>query len=363
MDYWRLRYLLAATVAATGMMLGVACGGSDNSSSTGGAATATPGSEATGGDEPDEPREANLTFQLNWIPNIQHFGPVYADAEGFYDEVNLNVTVQAGGQGIDGIQMVAAGAADIAVSSAANLYVANERDLDLVGFAAVYQRAANALVCRGDTGIVEFDDIKGKTVGSKGPSDDDILPLLFSKNGFTEDEVEIRPIGSASITELIAGIVDCQLAFAVNEPITLRQAGIDPVIFHLADYQMAGQGEVYFTRRDFLEENPDVLVRFLQATARAWEVYLDDPEAAAQWIVDSAIVDGLDVDQQKAQALNMAELVADDNTMENGLLYLNDVLWEEQALQVMEQGRVTAEPDIEAARTYTILDDAQLTKR
>jgi len=68
---------------------------------------------------------------------------------------------------------------------------------------------------------------------------------------------------------------------------------------NLADYGFGGQGEVYITRQSFLKDHADVLVRFLQATGKAWATYLDDPQAAAQWIVDSKIVDGLDVDQQK----------------------------------------------------------------
>jgi ABC-type nitrate/sulfonate/bicarbonate transport system substrate-binding protein len=175
--------------------------------------------------------------------------------------------------------------------------------------------------------------------------------------------VKINPIGASSVTELIAGIVDCQLAFAVNEPITLRKAGIEPVIFNLADYGFGGQGEVYITRREYFEKHQDVLVRFLQATARAWEVYLDDPEGAAAWIVKAALVDGLDVTQQKAQAALMADLIADDFTKEHGLLYLNDELWQLQARQALDQGRVSKLPVLDTARSYAILDAAKLAKR
>ena len=41
------------------------------------------------------------------------------------------------------------------------------------------------------------------------------------------DGIKIRPIGASSITEIIAGVVDCQLAFAVNEPITMKKAGVE----------------------------------------------------------------------------------------------------------------------------------------
>jgi NitT/TauT family transport system substrate-binding protein len=304
---------------------------------------------------------ANLVFQLDWIPNIQHFGPVYADQKGLYKAAGLNVTVRAGGQGIDGLQMVAAGAADVAVNSATSVYVANEHGLDVVGFAAVYQKSASALVCRGDRGITNFTDIKGKTIGSKGPSDLDTLPVLLAKNGVEYSSVKVTPIGPSSITEIIAGLVDCQLAFAVNEPITMRKAGITPVVFNLADYGC--QGEVYITRQSFLDQHADVLVRFLQATASAWATYLDDPQAAAQWIVDSKIVDGLDAEQQKAQAVDQAGLIADDFSKQHGLMALNPSLWQEQAQQALDAGRISQPPDFGKASTLQILDAAALPKR
>ena len=312
---------------------------------------------------PTQPALANLTFQLNWIPNVQHFGPVYADQQGLYRAAGLNVKVQAGGQGIDGLQMVAAGAADVAVSSATTIYVANEHGLDVVGFAAVYQKSASALVCRGDRGISTFKDITGKTVGSKGPGDLDTLPALLGKNGVEYASVKVTPIGPSSITEIIAGLVDCQLAFAVNEPITMRKAGITPVVFNLADYGYGGQGEVYITRQSYLKEHRDVLVRFLQATTKAWATYLDDPQAAAQWIVDSRIVDGLDVEQQKAQAVEQAGLIADAFSKQHGLMALNPDLWREQAHQAMTAGRITQPPDFLRASTTKILDAAALPKR
>jgi NitT/TauT family transport system substrate-binding protein len=306
---------------------------------------------------------ASLTFQLNWIPNIQHFGPVYAEHQGLYRDLGLTVKVQPGGQGIDGLQMVAAGAADIAISGAPTIYAANEKGLGVVGFAAVYQKSSSALVCRGDRGISAFGDLTGKTIGSKGPADIETLPRLLERNGIKWDSIKVTPIGASSVTELIAGVVDCQLAFAVNEPVTLRKAGITPVIFNLADYGYGGQAEVYITRQKYLEEHPDVLVRFLQATGKAWSTYLDDPAGAAQWIVDSRIVDGLDVEQQKAQAMDQATLVADAYSKAHGLLTLNPALWQEQARQALDEGRITQPPDIEKASTLKILDAADLPKR
>ena len=348
MKLLRPRSLVLAAVMAVSL-LAVSCGGG-SSSPTGGSGTASV-------------PMAKVTFQLNWLPNVQHFGPVYASRQGLYKEMNLDVDLKPGGQGIDGLQMVVGGAADIALSSAPNLFAANEKGADLVAFAAVFQSSASALVCRQDRKISTFSDIAGKNFGSKGPSDEDKLPRLLKKTGIDPKNIKIRPIGASSITEIIAGVVDCQLAFAVNEPITMRKAGVEPVVFHLSDYGLGGQGEIYITRRDFYEKNPEVLVRFLQATAKAWNVFLDDPTAAAQYIGDSKLIDGLDVEQQKGQAKAMAGLISSSNTKENGLLYLNKELWEQQAAQTLEEGRITKLPDMEKVRPFTILQKASLPKR
>lgn len=350
-------------LAVLGLTFAVACGGDDDDDTGSTAADPTATGEAAGptAEVADAMEPASLTFQLDWIPNIQHFGPSYADAEGFYEEEGLDVTVQAGGQGVDGVALVVGGGADIAVTNATNIYAANEQGADLIGFAAIFQKTPSAIVCRADAGISTVSDMSGKTFGSKGPSDDETLPKVFEHNGITD--TTIQPIGASSITELLAGIVDCQLAYAVNEPITMQKAGIEPVIFSMSDLGFGGQGEIYFTRREYFEQHQDVLVRFLKATAKAWEVYLDDPEAAADWIVNAGLVDGLDLEQQKAQALVMADLISNDFTKEHGLFYLNDDLWQLQAEQAMEQGRITEVPALDTARSFAILDAAALDKR
>jgi NitT/TauT family transport system substrate-binding protein len=293
---------------------------------------------------------------------VQHFGPVYAAHQGLYNDVGLQVDVQPGGQA-DPLQLLAAGNVDIVVSGPTQIYVANEQGLNVVGFAAVFQKSPQVMVCRGDRGITTFQDLAGKTIGSKGPPDMDTLPPLLSKNGLDVSKVKITPIGGNSVTEIIAGIVDCQLAYATNEPIIMQKAGITPVVFYLADLGFGGQAEVYVTRADYLAQNPDVLKRFLQATGKAWGTLLDDPESAGQWVVDSQIVDGLDVDEQRQEAVAQVAMIADDYTQQHGLLAINPDLWQQQARQALDQGRISQPPDMTKEYTLSILDAAALPHR
>ena len=66
-------------------------------------------------------------MQLNFIRNVEHAGILFAEKEGFYKAENLEVEVIAGGTGIDPLQVVAAGGADIGVTAASSIISETER--------------------------------------------------------------------------------------------------------------------------------------------------------------------------------------------------------------------------------------------
>ena len=76
-----------------------------------------------------------------------------------------------------------------------------------------------------------------------------------------------------------------------------------------ADNGLPSQGDVYFTSADQYTKNKDVLARWTKATQAAWQNFLNDPKAAAKYVVDNAFVDGLDLTQQTAQAVSQADLL------------------------------------------------------
>lgn len=299
---------------------------------------------------------ASLTVQLNFLPNVEHFGISYADRTGLYKAQNLNVTVKPGGQGVDGLQMVAAGAADVAVSSPDTIMTAVNQGIPIIAFAAEFHKTPQAMICRKDRGISQVSDINKKTFGVKSASGEESTKAFLTKNSIDLGSVKTSPIGASSVTEIIAGVVDCQLGFAVNEPNTMKKAGIEPVIFLLADYGFPSQGNIYITNSASLEKNKDALARWVKATAAGWDTFVQDPTAAAKWVVDNKIVDGLDLEQQTAQAIGQAPLIADDFTKARGLLYLDKDTFESVAKNVVEQKRTDKAPDMSKVLTFSVLD-------
>jgi NitT/TauT family transport system substrate-binding protein len=300
--------------------------------------------------------KASLIVQLNFVPNVEHYGISYADRAGLYTDQNLDVKVNPGGQGVDGLQMVAAGAANIAVSDPATLLTAVNQDIPVVAFAAEYHKTPQAMICRNDRGISAVSDIAGKNFGVKNAGGEDATRAFVNKNGMDSSAIKTTPIGASSVTEIIAGTVDCQLGFAINEPNSMRKAGVEPTIFLLADYGFPSQGDVYITNASTLTQNKDALARWVKATAGGWRQFENDPTAAARWVVDNHVVDGLDLDQQTAEAVGQAPLIDDEWTRSHGLLSLDTDSWQAVAQQVVDLKRTDHVPDLNKALTFEVLN-------
>jgi NitT/TauT family transport system substrate-binding protein len=306
--------------------------------------------------QPTTVAKSSLIVQLNFLPNAEHYGITYADRAGLYSAQNLDVKVNPGGQGVDGLQMVAAGAATIAVSDPSSVLTAINQDIPIVAFAAEFHKTPQAMICRKDRGINGVGDLGGKTFGVKSAGGEESTRAFLKKNNIDTDTIKTSPIGASSVTEIIAGVVDCQLGFAVNEPNSMRKASVEPVVLLLADYGFPSQGNIYITNSTTLAQNKDALARWVKATAGGWDNFLKDPSAAAKWIVDNKIVDGLDLEQQTAQAKGQAPLIDDEWTRQHGLLSLDMDSWQAVAQQVVDLKRTDRMPDLNKATTMDVLN-------
>jgi NitT/TauT family transport system substrate-binding protein len=284
----------------------------------------------------------NMSVQLNFVANVEHYGVSYAQKAGIAQKYGLNLDMKPGGQGIDPLQMVAANQADVGVSDPTSILAATKSGANVVAFATEFQKSPVALTCRGDRGVNKVSELPGHTVGLK-----DVATPLFetflARNNIKQSDLTIIPIGATDVTTIIAGKIDCQFTtFSVNEPNTMRKNGITPVIFLLADNNMPSQGNVYIAPPDKIKADPDEYVAFVKALQESWGGFVKDPNAAAAWVVDNRLVDGLDIDQQKAQATSMVELIQGPQ----GLLALDAAMWKGTAQYVHDAGTTPTVVDV-----------------
>src|SRR5215208_7703743 len=198
----RVAALLAAALLVTGL---IGCGG--------------------GGAEPGAPEGATLV--LDFQPNAVHSGIYAAQANGFFEDGGVDLTIREPSSPADSAKLLESGRADFAVMDINDFGIARERGIDLVGIAAIVQRPLASVIARDRNEIRTPGDLAGKTVGVTGvPSDDAVLDTVLRSGGVDPGDVHRVTIGFNAVADLAAGKVDAATAFWDAEGVQLEQRGI-----------------------------------------------------------------------------------------------------------------------------------------
>lgn len=305
-----------------------------------------------------------LTVVLSYIPNVENFGAIYAESQGFFDEAGLDVTLVPGGQGVDGLQMLDSGLSQITITGADSVIAAVDKGAALKVFAAQFQFSPVSMTCRQDSGVTDAAMLKGKRLGIKQAAQL-YAETFLAKVGLTMADIEPITIGSSDVSTIIAGRVDCMITtFAFNEPRLITNAGVPVNVLRLGDYGLNSQPGVFTVTQKFLDTpgNKDILVKYLSAEARGWDEFFKDPAAGAKFIVEGGFNDGLDIDQQTYQAEHQVKYMTSALTEEKGILWLDPETWAEATANALAAGATSRLVDPATFTTTEILEQATLPK-
>lgn len=285
---------VAGALAAAVLLVG--CGGDaadDDGAADTGAGAATTVAGAVGGDEAaaggiDEARcEANraagtITYisSFDFAAAASILDVVVADAEGYFDELCLDVEILPGFAPANGA-LVAEGRAQLSsAGSFGELVNTNvQGDADLVAVAQYGKTAIEELIVPADSDIVELTDLPGHTVGIKGDLPYSLQTMLGRAGVERGSFDELILDGFDPVAHLELGI-DALPVYKSNEPAQLDAAGVEYRVFDPLEYDVPASFAVIFTSRSFLDAHPTAVQDFLRAAFRGFRFAVDDPEAA-----------------------------------------------------------------------------------
>ena len=215
-----------------------------------------------------------ITLQADWYPQPEHGGFYTALVKGYYKDEGLDVTIQPGGPYLAVEQQVAVGAAQFGLGSSDRTLEAVANGLPLVAVAATMQHDPQGIMLHKDSPVHSFADLNGHTIAVKpGYTWFAYLVKRYRLNNIHEIPATM------SVANFVADPQYIQQAFATSEPFFARQAGVETRILLISD---AGYNpyRVMFTTRDFLQQHPEIVAKFVRASVRGWREYLKDPAAA-----------------------------------------------------------------------------------
>ena len=237
----------------------------------------------------------DLTLQLKWVTQGQFAGYYVAKDKGFYEEADLDVTINPGGPDIAPPQVIAGGGADVVIEWMPAALAAREKGVPLVNIAQPFKRSGMMLTCLAETGITSPEDFKGHTLGvwffgNEFPFLSWMSQLDIPTEGGDEG-VEVLKQGF-NVDPLIQKQADCISTMTYNEYWQVIDAGFTPedlVVFNYTDQGVATLEDGIYVLEESLEDEAmaDKLARFVAASMRGWEYTCENQEEAANIVLEN----------------------------------------------------------------------------
>ncbi|WMS40954.1 ABC transporter substrate-binding protein [Acuticoccus sp. MNP-M23] len=228
--------------------------------------------------------QEKVEFQLNWIAGGANAGFAVAKAEGFYDDVGLDVDVVQGNGSATTAQLVASGQAGIAYADAVAVSQLIAKGAPMKVVSTVYQSNPNEVLALTKSGIDSLEGLKGKTIGvPAGSSQTTMLPLFLDANKMTEADFElINMPPSSMVPALLTGQVDAILGSMDSYRVQLESQGAELTGWEFASNGVPTVSTSIFASEDFLEKNPELVKKFIGASLKGWSFAIDNPEKAVE---------------------------------------------------------------------------------
>jgi PAS domain S-box-containing protein len=214
-----------------------------------------------------------VTIQLKWQHQFQFAGYYAAQAQGYYRDAGLDVTLRETTPGEDPVQAVLGGQAQYGVSNS-SLLLRRAQGAPLVVLASVFQHSSSALALR-------LDD-EGRRPAWRGARvalapDEAELTLLLQREGVPLGELVQLP-RSATLDDLIAGRIDALSVYSSAAPFVLRRANVRFELLQPRSVGIDFYGDLLFTTEDELRNHPERARALRAATLRGWRYALTHPQ-------------------------------------------------------------------------------------
>lgn len=236
-----------------------------------------------------------VSLRQEWFANASYLGEVMAINET--DSINgLEIELIEGAEDIDPLKMVISGQNDFGVAGADRLFEANEKGADLVVIGVVNHINPTCFISLKNTELNNPKDFLNKKVGVfTGNNTEMIYRLLMKKAKIDMSKLE-EVEAPFDLGTFITGNYDIRPAYIFDETVSLDLQGIEYNVLKPQDYDVTFVGNVYFTTRDMVNNNPETVSKFIKAIKTGWELTYTDVDKAAKYLKEFS--DGINVQRE-----------------------------------------------------------------
>lgn len=229
--------------------------------------------------------QEKVSYGTDWLPQAEHGGFYQAVADGTYAKYGLEVTIVPGGPQAANRALLIAGKIDFYMGGVLSSLDSVKEGIPMVTVAAMFQKDPQVLMTHPDAGYETFADLAKAEKIIMGK---DLLVTKFEwmkKNyeGFRDEQYVPYTFNPAPF---IADPKSVQQGYITSEPFAIeQQGGFKPKIFLFADEGYNAYSTTIETSQKLVDENPDLVQRFVDASIIGWYNYLYGDNTAANELI------------------------------------------------------------------------------
>lgn len=230
-----------------------------------------------------KPAMQKVDVALDWVPNTNHVGLFVAKQQGFYKQENLEIRAIQPAQ-TNAMQLVAAGKVHFAVGFAGDLAKARGQGMPLVSIAAIVQENTSCFAWRASANIKDVKGWEGKRYGGWGsPEEGETLKYVMGRFGADFSKLKIVTTGVSDFIPTTEKNADIMWIYMGWDGVRAKLEGIELKTLCIRDLgaPLNQHSPLFITSEKMINKNPDLIRKFLKATALGYTLAIKNPKQAA----------------------------------------------------------------------------------
>ncbi|WP_010586262.1 ABC transporter substrate-binding protein [Schlesneria paludicola] len=277
-----------------------------------------------------------VTLALNWYPEAEHGGFYAALVHGDFAEEGLMVTIRPGGPNVPVIPDVASGKIEFGVDNADKLLLVRAQQADVVSVMSPLQNSPRCIMVHKKSGLTKIEELASAKPFTLAMNQGQPFAQYLMKK-LNLDNIQVVPF-PGGIAQFMDDPNYGQQAYNFSEPFLAEKQGGDPHCLMLSDFGFNAYTSVLLTRRELIDQQPDLVAKMTRASIKGWKKYLSAPEETNKYIHEQNEGMGLEILAFGVQALRTVCLP--DGFDENRLGEMTGERWQTLVAQMIEIGSI-----------------------
>jgi NitT/TauT family transport system substrate-binding protein len=281
-----------------------------------------------------------VTFRLNWYMGGLHVPFYYGKEKGFYKEEGIDLTINEGRGSANTVQVVAAGSDTFGLADSSSVVATAAKGADVKSVMSLLNSTGFSVVSLASNGIKTPKDLEGKKLAvSPGDPLGQLFRALAAHNKLDMSKISFVQVDpAAKVVAVLEKRVDALLGGADDQFFLIKYKGEEPAALRYADHGANIVGMTILTQGAIIKGKPDLVRRFVKATARSWDEAKKNPEAA----VDAGLKAKADLNRQSTLDQLKVDIELMDSPNSKGRTGWGDQKDWDQTIALLKQYRDVA---------------------